>query len=341
MTKKHTLGLAGFYGYGNFGDELFLDVFQQHLKDTYDLSVTYDSLTKPYFSIPATQRVEQLDGIIIGGGDIVQPWAMDERYFNSAYLEKPVFIVGVGVPIRAATNTKHAEKDWIIEKYKKFFTHKNVKFIHARDEQSANWIRSKLKPNVPVIEAPDIVCSLNLPPVEIDSSKRILGIVTRKRPNDIPDDYTELKNLATEAIKNGWKIRHIILGSGNVGKADFSNADDLEIPGKELIYSENLNKLMIAIGECNALASMKFHGTVVATMYGIPSIVLIPTNKNKNFMKRINLDMQVSKFDSAALSELFKNLPSHLNARDINALRYKTAELFCNLKSTIKESIDP
>lgn len=339
MTNKPTIGLAGFYGYGNFGDELFLNVFQQYLGDLYDLKVTYDQLLKPYFSTTAEERVGDFDGVVIGGGDIVQPWAMDERYFNTAYLEKPVFVVGVGVPIRAASNLKYAEKDWIVKKYKKFFSHKNIKFIHARDAQSAHWIRTKLEPRIPVIEAPDIVCALNLPPVQVDLTQRVLGVVTRKRPGDVPDNYVELKNLCEIAMQKGWRIRHIILGCGSVGRADFENADDLNVQGKEVIYTESLTELMTSIGECDALASMKFHGTVVATMYGIPSIVLIPTNKNKNFMDRIGLVSQVSKFDSANLPQVFDTLPLSINARHIANLRHSTSDLFDQLKKAIKDSL--
>lgn len=339
MTNKPSIGIAGFYGYGNFGDELFLNVFQQVLGDLYDLKVTYDNLSKPYFSSTAEARVGELDGVVIGGGDIVQPWAMDERYFNFAYLEKPVFVVGVGVPIRAAVNLKHAEKDWIVKKYKKFFSHENIKFIHARDAQSAHWIRTKLEPRVPVIEAPDIVCSLNLPPINADLTQRVLGVVTRKRPSDEPDNYAELKNLCEFAMQKGWRVRHIILGCASVGRADFENADDLNVEGKELIYTESLNDLMIAIGECDALASMKFHGTVVATMYGIPSIVLIPTNKNKNFMDRIGLASQVSKFDSKNLPQVFDSLPAAINAHDIANLRHSTLDMFEKLKKSIKDSL--
>ena len=36
----------------------------------------------------------------------------------------------------------------------------------------------------------------------------------------------------------------------------------------------------------DALLSMKFHGTVVAMMAGIPSIVGVPTFKNREFAKQ-------------------------------------------------------
>ncbi len=108
---------------------------------------------------------------------------------------------------------------------------------------------------------------------------------------------------------------------------------------KELVYTEDLSQLMRSIGECTAFASMKFHGTVVATMYGIPSIVLIPTNKNRNFMKRIGLDNQVAKFDSDQLITIFDNLPESLDKGTIRGLKLDATNACLKLRESIKSTL--
>ena len=45
--KKPVVGLAGFFGYGNYGDELFVSVYKQFLQDDFDLRFLSDQLTKP------------------------------------------------------------------------------------------------------------------------------------------------------------------------------------------------------------------------------------------------------------------------------------------------------
>lgn len=306
--RKPVLGLAGFFGAGNYGDELFLEVFEQYFGEHFELRVLADLTTKPYYSRPVRELVDEVDAILIGGGDILQPWGRDPRYFNPVFLRKPVFVVGIGVPLYA-NNVKPARPE-IIERHREFLHHPNVRQIGVRDDQAANWIRENIAPPREVLVAPDIVCTLDLPAAVRPEGPPILGVVTRYRPNrEQPDDYTRVAELARHAQAEGWKIRHLILGTGEVGRRDVENASDLDVAGKEVFHTEDLTALTRAIGECSALASMKFHGTVVATMYGIPSVVMIPTNKNRNFMHRLGLDALVSQFDAPDLVQKFIDRP--------------------------------
>lgn len=308
--RRSVVGLAGFFGAGNYGDELFLKVFEQYLGDRFELRVLADITTKPYYSRPVAEAVQDVDAILIGGGDILQPWGRDPRYFNHAFLKKPVFVVGIGVPQYRGANAKPARPE-VIAQHRKFLHHPNVKRIGVRDDQAAEWIKEHIDPPQGVLVAPDIVCALELPAVNKPSGAPILGVATRFRPKlDQPDDYSRISELAEKVIADGWRVRHIILGTHEVGERDADNSRDLAVPGKEVVRSEDLQELTRAIGECTAFASMKFHGTVVATMYGIPSLVMIPTNKNVNFMRRIGLEALVSKYDDTDLVSKFEARPT-------------------------------
>jgi len=335
--KKPVIGLAGFFGYGNYGDELFVSVFKEYLSERFDLKILAENLYKPYYNRPISELVDEVDAVLIGGGDIVQPWNLDQRYFSKEFLNKPVFVAGIGVPIRASKGSSQVEKDWIVDKYRNFFQSPSVKMVHARDPQSKDWITRKLEPKIDVTEAPDIVCALSLPKVKKPEGAPILGVVTRQRP-DKDDDYSQINALAAQQIDKGWRIRHIVLGTGDVGERDILNAAKINVQ-KELVYSQSLDQLSAAIGECTALVSMKFHGTVVATMYGVPSTVLIPTNKNRNFMKRIGREELLSHFDDPCLCRRFETTPEPIDPKSVAMLRDRATDVMVTLTTALEQHV--
>ena len=150
------VGLVGFYGPGNYGDELFLDVFRRHLGEVADVGVVFESATRPYFERPVRDVVREYDAIVIGGGDLVIPWAPSDRYWLTDYLRRPVHVIGVGVP------TWRPAKPKVVEALGDFLRHRNVRSITARDDESATWIREHLRPRVEVASSADLVFALPL-----------------------------------------------------------------------------------------------------------------------------------------------------------------------------------
>ena len=275
---KKRIGLVGFFGWGNFGDELFVDVYRQWLEPEFELKVLNDLTQKPYFSRPVPEVLEDVDAIVIGGGDLIMPWTVSDLYWKKEYLEKPVHICGVGVP------TWKGSAAPAVEYMHDFLSHPNIRYFNTRDRESANWVIKHLKPRLEPTHTADLVFALNMPPAPKPEGAPILGVVTRDR-SDKPDDLTNVIALCNKALDLGYRVRHIVLGSGLVGQRDVARARDLDIPGKELIHSESTADLCKAIGECAALTSMKFHGTVVAAAYGVPSFVLSATDKSRNLMR--------------------------------------------------------
>ena len=323
MSKKIKVGLVGFFGWGNFGDELFVKVFEQWLGDKFDIKVMNDLTHKPYFSRPIEDVVAEVDAIIIGGGDLIIPWSMSDLYWRDEYLTKPIFVVGVGVP------TWGQAKPHIIEKYKKFLTHDNVKFLNVRDKESAEWVRNNISSEIAVKHSADIVFALKMPS-KISSEEKYFGIVTRDRKGT-PDDLTQVKRLADKAKSEGFKIKHIILGSGDVGKRDYERADDFDVEGKVLVYSESLDELCQEISSCQMLASMKFHGTVVALNYGIPSIVLSATDKNRNLMRMIERRELISSLNDETLPERVHSFVPVIPWTSIRMLRQRAERTMTEL----------
>ena len=304
------MGLVGFYGPGNYGDELFLEVFERHLGSVADVGVVFDSPSRPYFDRPVRDVVRDHDAIVIGGGDLLVPWGLGDRYWLPDYLRRPVHVVGVGVP------TWRPAKPAVVEALGDFLRHRNVRSITARDEESAAWIREHLRPRVEVASSADLVFAMPLPAVERPSDPPILGVVVRWREGG--DDYTAVRALAARGRELGYRLRAIVLSTGEVRARDERALDELGLDDAERIASEDLDALTRAIGACTMLASHKFHGTVVAVSYGIPSISMSTTDKNRNLVGRLGRPDLVCAFDDPSLPDRLARppVPIDLAVRD-------------------------
>lgn len=299
------VGLVGFYGPGNYGDELFLDVFRRHLGEVADVEVIFDSATRPYFERPVRDVVRGYDTIVIGGGDLVIPWAASDRYWLPDYLRRPVHVVGVGVP------TWRPAKPAVVAALGAFLRHRNVRSITARDAESGAWIREHLRPRVDVASSADLVFALPLPAVERPTDPPILGIVVRWREGG--DDYGAVRAAAARGRALGYRLRTIVLATGEVRARDERALDEVGLDDVERIASDDLDVLTRAIGECTMLVSHKFHGTVVATSYGIPSVSMSTTDKNRNLLRRLGRPDLVCAFDDPGLPDRVTRPPAAID----------------------------
>jgi exopolysaccharide biosynthesis predicted pyruvyltransferase EpsI len=225
---------------------------------------------------------------------------------------------GIGVP------TWGGEKESIVKRMATFFQHDNVRHIHVRDAESKNWIERHLAPKVTVDLTPDIVCAMDLPPVIRPGSPPIFGFVSRKQhPGEI--HWENCRRLLDAAKAQGYKLRHILLGTGPIGEEDREGAKEFDYDGMELVTTESIDDLTRALGECTVLASMKFHGVVVATMYGVPTIGLITTDKFRNFYKLIGREELVAHHTHKDLETRLKQPMEPISVATRQALRSETA----------------
>jgi hypothetical protein len=177
-----------------------------------------------------------------------------------------------------------------------------------------------------------LVFALDLPQVPRPDGAPILSVVTRRRRGGA-DDYTQLRRLCEQGREAGYRVRQIVLATGSTGQADREAADELDIPDKELVFTEDLDEITQAIGESTVLASMKFHGTVVATAYGIPSIVLSPTDKSRNLYRMIGQERLLSHLHHADLPGKLAEADSPIPVSTRDSLKQRTRAMIDELVS--------
>ncbi|MDR2208215.1 MAG: polysaccharide pyruvyl transferase family protein [Azoarcus sp.] len=302
---KPRIGITGSFGRGNYGDELYVKVYQQWLGPWADLFLLSGLPRQNYFIELRNAYVDLMDAIVLGGGDLLCPYRpkIDRDFINPAYLRRPVHVAGIGV------ERNRPEIDpAVVEKWRKFLVNPNIKSISTRDPDSKAWIEQHIKPAVTVGSHPDLVCALSLPPAKRPEGAPILGLVTRHIKD--PKEYVLMAEAAARLGAQGWRIRHIVGGVGEHGRKDFENSQALEVPGKETVFSQNLDDISRALGECSLVLSMKLHTTVVATMYGVPTICVNPVVKARAFMRSFGREeLAVASNSPKLLDMIAKGVP--------------------------------
>lgn len=299
------IGISGSLARGNYGDELYVRVYEQWLGQWADLTLLTGIYRPTYFRSVRNNQVDLMDAVVIGGGDLLCPYRprIDQDFINPMYLRRPVHVAGIGVE----RNRPDIDTD-VLAKWTKFLTNPNMKSISTRDPGSAKWITDHVEPRVPVSTHPDLVCALSLPEAKRPVGAPILGIVTRHIKS--PKEYRLLAEIAEAMIAKGWRVRHIIGGIGAHGEKDLENANELRVEGKETFHSESLDAISRALGECTLVLSMKLHTTLVATMYGVPTICVNPVVKARAFMESIGRgDLAVSPTDRRLVKIIEDGVP--------------------------------
>jgi polysaccharide pyruvyl transferase WcaK-like protein len=281
-SVRPRIGITGSFGRGNYGDELYVKTYQYWLGPWADLFLQTARRGPSYFRDLGRANLRTMDAVVLGGGDLLCPYRshISPDFINPAYLQRPVHVAGIGVE----RNRDEIDPD-VLARWKSFLTHPSIRSISMRDPGSRKWVEEHIAPAVPVGEHPDLVCALPLPVVARPSGPPILGLVTRHIKQ--PSEYEQIIAICRTMMERGWRVRHIIGGVGDHGKKDLENSRHVVLPGKETMHSRELDDISRALGECSQVLSMKLHTTIVATMYGVPTISVNPVVKAKAFMRSI------------------------------------------------------
>ncbi|MBU2958914.1 polysaccharide pyruvyl transferase family protein [Paracoccus sp. 1_MG-2023] len=304
-ARRPKIGIAGSFGRGNYGDELYVKNYEYWFSPWAKLFLMSGLPKQTYLSKLKNEYVDMMDTIVLGGGDLLCPYRekIDHDFINKSYLRRPVHVAGIGVE-----RNRQDILPSVLERWARFLTDENIRSISNRDPGSASWIREHIQPKVEVSHHPDMVLALPLPKAVKPEGAPIVGLTTRHIKHE--KEYRIMERAAAYLAKKGWKVRHIIGGVGGHGAKDFENSKLLRHEGKEVIYTENLNEISRALGECSLVLSMKLHTTIVSAMYGVPTISVNPVVKAKEFMKSIGCeDLTVSPMNDDLMNILERGIP--------------------------------
>lgn len=278
------IGLVGYYNFGNYGDELFVETFKSLFAGS-ELTIL-DGVRRH-----DPDQIAEQDCIVIGGGDLVIPSAYAERYWDRALLTRPVFIAGVGVASR------HTVSRETVRRMRRFFQDPNVRQVAARDPVSRDLIAEHLAPRVPVRWFPDPVAGNAFE--RKSSTGRTLGLVLRARP---AVDSDALEGLVARAYAQGYRVKRLVLGTGLTAEQDLTAAKELDLPYSEVVVRDTITDLTQELASCDVVVSQRFHGCVVAMMMGIPTIGIGASNKLATWFEMFEKEPFLAATDDVTLA---------------------------------------
>lgn len=268
-----SVGLVGFFGWGNYGDELMYSVWAKAFRGRARTQTVHTLLQRPYFQSTAEEVASQFDSLVVGGGDLVIPSSISSLYWNRAWLQLPVSVAGVGVALEG----RPARPD-VVRRMGAFFQHSSIQSVSARDEASARWISQNLIPNVSVDVSSDLGFAAALPEAEITGTP-ILGVVLRKTPEDVQLRFVE--RLQKFAQQRNMHVNILVAATGMERQTELTALAGKVPRGVEVRTADSVDEVTGMIGGCAAIFTAKFHAAVVAARYAIPTVSLRTTHKIK------------------------------------------------------------
>lgn len=320
--------ICGYYGMGNFGDELFLKTFQQ---------IFYEDNIIPWCSCAGTLDINKIDAVIIGGGDLIMPYFVNDSYLPPSLTDHPTWLYGVGVV------DYYDEKSWSrveIEKNKQRIS--KASKVFARDPHSAELIK-RLGFHNDITVVPDIVFAYRETKIPLTkfSNKKTIGACIYSY-DDFPFD--KIVELFLHLSASGYHIVLIpVINKLDNQFGDMKMCQRLQNalleakpqPSVTLMQPEYYLDITYAyLQSIDFLISFKLHPSLAAVRGGVPAFCFSKLGKTSYFLNSIGLGEYFSDFD-IPVSEMKSLIDSFLKESSAKLLAANT-----QIKLIERQSLD-
>jgi polysaccharide pyruvyl transferase WcaK-like protein len=268
------IGLVGYFNYGNYGDELFLQIWKEKLGNN---NVRF---------LHSNDSIEDIDKIVIGGGDLIIPNDINNNYFNYSWLAKKIYIYGIGASSTIRYNM--VENTRLL--YYNFFD--KCEYISTRDIKSFYYIRDYIGVKKTGL-VQDLVWNYT-PKFKIKKeSNAVVGLTYRRNPWVTVEEISKIcvslidKGFAIELIPlqdgaHNTRVLHKLIYEEVCSKIDYPNVNIIP-PNYDVDHKYK------AIASCSYYITTAFHGMITALKERVPVICFNQSNKFETLIEQIKM----------------------------------------------------
>jgi polysaccharide pyruvyl transferase WcaK-like protein len=305
-TYPKRIGIVGWFGHRNAGDELILrnmlSSFADHqvvvftdmsegVKDIHSISA------RPLYDLPSL--LKRLDVLLVTGGGLLH-----DRYIKRILPPKsmdashtPIIVYAAGVPFFEWTE----DLTYFLDK---------CYLITVRDPQTCQFLKNKY-PDYPILYLPDP--GFLTPAMEVDRQARKVVLNIRSVPAGwrigLPEDVNEIVKTQAESL-----YRYLIEKNNKVSVLGFepSDAEFLESDVWTYRIVDDLTAIEeIASAEC--VVAMRYHAGIISFTQGVPALMIAYQPKVIDLEGVTDLGIEVVPIPDLDLVTRFKEFEACLN----------------------------
>lgn len=308
---------AGYFGYGNFGDEIILEIFKKRVPREFSVSYVRKMVRRP---LQTLLGILQADCLAFPGGSVFQdetsPWSAlfySCLIWAAQALKKPVFLLNQGFEIKNQTLKKFLSS-----------TLKNASMISTRDEASFRTLKNLgLNP----LRSADSVFQVQIDRKEVQVPPEKIGI--------IPRGNYEIWKKIIRLTKEKWPratYKIAVMSHGDLTLArKISEKNHLDL--SEILHFTCIKEITEFLETADLLLLAPYHSVLFAVLSNIPFMAVPYSIKIENFLRENNLkeNIFISEIDDAVFKK--KVIPiTHYRIAEETSFQF-----FLNLLKTIAQ----
>ena len=316
------IGISGYYGYQNLGDELFLKVWKELLSE------------HEVYALCGYENIESLDQIIIGGGDLLIPNFFTSAYWRPEFFKIPTWVYGVGVPTRLKALSETCAN------YRSFLA--RCEGVFLRDINSKKWVIEHGVHDNPVV-VNDLAWAYKLPQVDFKKLRnKTLGVSIR--PQSIFNE-----NNVSRLIAEFSKDMDILLIPLQAGYDKSCNDLYLHQELKRNVLSQNpeasvniipphadLDQRIKFIELVDLYITERMHGLLISLRVGTPVLPIAVGNKFYTLLAQFGQEnIIVDSHDYKELLEKIKVVEDIDFSSKVNELERKSKKELAYFKNLV------